>query len=226
MKDKIILPRKDSEGNHYISFSQMSLFKDVKSFSLGILGKHEYIISYFLGVRFPSAGWSEFGSSVEDYICLREKAEEFTDAEKAILETVDVLGVFQQEVKLKLINGVYLLGYIDDRTKCWTMISDFKTCSKASSAKYYKPEYYQLDIYAAFVKQEKGFIPKARVAMIERKGNCFGMIDRRDLLSVGKEVWYHEREVTQERIDYIVGEVIKVVHEISFLYKIFLRVNV
>ena len=225
MKNDLILPRKDLEDNHYISYSQISLFKDTKSFSLGILGKHEYIISYFLGVRFPSAGWSEFGTAVEAYICDREFAEEFTDAEKAVLETVDVLGVFQQEVKLKLTEGVYLLGYIDDRKEDWTMISDFKTCSKASSQKYYKPEYYQLDFYGAFVLQEKGFIPLARVAMIERKGNCFGMVDRRDLLSVGNEVWYHMREVTQERIDYIVEDAVKVVHEISDLYKVFLKVN-
>lgn len=222
----MILPRRDENGDYYISYSQISLFKDTKSFSLGILGKYEYIISYFLGVKFPSAGWSEFGSSVEDYICLREKAEEFTDAEKAVLETVDVLGVFQEEVKLKLIDGVYLLGYIDDRTEDWTMISDFKTCSKASSAKYYKPEYYQLDFYGAFVLQEKGFIPLARVAMIERKGNCFGMVDARDKLSVGNEVWYHMRDVTKERIDYIVKDAVNVVHEISELYKIFLKVNV
>lgn len=226
MTSEIILPRKDEQGLQYISYSQYNSYKDEKSFSLGILGQHEYIIGYFLGVRFPDQGWGTFGGDAEDYICTREKADTFDDREKAVMNTIEPLGIFQHEVKLRLIDGVYLLGYIDDMKPDWKKIRDYKTCSKASSQKYYKPEYYQIDIYSAYVKQEKGFIPEAEVCMIERKGNCFGMVDRRDLLSVGNEVWYHLREVTQERIDYITGDIIRVVHEISDLYKVFLKVNV
>ncbi len=61
--------------------------------------------------------------------------------------------------------------------------------------------------------------------MIERKGNCFGMTERRDLLSVGNEIWYTDRDINKERVDHIIEDVRDVVVEISELYKVFLKSN-
>lgn len=246
---EIILPRKDGDGNYYISYSQYNSFKSAKSFNLGISGKHEYIRSYFLNETFPDQGWAEFGQDVEDYICYgkltkaklkkldkeREKSNQklvsevisgFNEDEKETLSKVKPLGNFQVEINLKILPNVFIKGFIDDATEDLIHIRDYKTCSKNSSKKYYGDDYYQLDIYSAWVEQETGKLPaKAEVCMIERKGNCFGMTERRDLLSVGNEIWYTDRDINKERVDHIIEDVRDVVVEISELYKVFLKSN-
>jgi len=220
----MILPRQDEDGNYYISYSQYNSFKDDKSFNLGIKGSHEYILQYFMGKDWPDQGWAQFGTEVEDYICERKWADRFKDEEKAVLNKIEPLGTFQQEIKLDLMPGVYLKGFIDDANAGFKKIRDYKTASKKSGEKYAKPEYTQLDIYSAWVKQVFGYLPDdVEVCIIERKGNCFGMVERRDLLSVGKEVWYVKREVTQERIDYVLEDIRRVVGQISDLYKVYLK---
>lgn len=246
---EIILPRKDDQGRMYISYSQYNSYKSMKSFNLSILGKHEYMRSYFLGERFPDQGWAEFGQDVEDYICYnglpekeikkmdqgREESNEkliseifscFTEAEKETLNKVEPLGNFQVEVDLEIMPGVFLKGYIDDATDDLTHIRDYKTGSLNSCKKYYTPEYYQLDLYSAYVRDKIGKLPDvAEVCMIERAGNCFGMVERRDLLTVKNEIWYHEREISDDRIDFVLHDVRRVIKEISDLYKVFLKVN-
>jgi hypothetical protein len=150
----------------------------------------------------------------------------FNEDEKETLSKVKPLGNFQVEINLKILPNVFIKGFIDDATKDLTHIRDYKTCSKNSSKKYYGDDYYQLDIYSAWVEQEIGKLPdKAEVCMIERKGNCFGMTERRDLLSVGNEIWYTDRDINKERVDHIIEDVRDVVVEISELYKVFLKSN-
>lgn len=67
----INLPKKTDQGIPYISHSQYKLWKEAKSFNLGINGKIEYFASYFLGYKFPDKGWGEFGNDVETYITER-----------------------------------------------------------------------------------------------------------------------------------------------------------
>jgi hypothetical protein len=246
---EIILPRKGEDGDYYISYSQYNSFKSAKSFNLGIDGKHEYIRSYFLNETHPDQGWAEFGQDVEDYICYgsltkaklkkmdkeREANKEklisevisgFSDDEKETLHKVKPLGNFQVEINLQILPNVFIKGFIDDANEDLTHIRDYKTCSKNSSKKYYGDEYYQLDIYSAWVEQETGKLPdRAEVCMIERKGNCFGMTERRDLLSVGNEIWYTDRDINKERVDFIIDDIRDVVFEISELYKVFLKTN-
>ncbi|MEX0595850.1 MAG: hypothetical protein WD512_05050, partial [Candidatus Paceibacterota bacterium] len=224
-------------------------FKSMKSFNLSILGKHEYMRSYFLNERHPDQGWAEFGQDTEDYICYRglsqkevEKMDQereasgeklvseifssFSDTEKETLNKIEPLGNFQVQVDLEIMPGVYLLGYIDDATKDLTYIRDYKTGSKNSCKKYYENDYYQLDLYSAYVRDVTGKLPDiAEVCMIERSGNCFGMVERRDLLEVKNEIWYHERKISDDRIDFVLHDLRRVVKEISDLYKVFLKVN-
>lgn len=222
----IELPRQDAEGNYYISYSQYSTWKELKSFNLGILGKQEYILSYFMGVKWPDQGWAQFGSDVEDYICTKDKAEAFTESEKETLAKIKPIGVFQKEIKLWILPNVYVYGFIDDCNDVMSWLRDYKTASNNSRQRYYKDDYTQLDIYAMFAYQETGKIPeKLEVCIIERKGNCFGMVERRDLLSVGKEIWYHERETSPERLAKIKGNLIAAILEISNAYKLFKKLN-
>lgn len=246
----IVLPRTDKDGNYYVSYSQLSSFTSDSGFNTRLPGHLEYFQSYFLKQRWPDQGWALFGSQVEDYICYRNAPEDviakmdkelseqgnstisealasFTDEEKKVLDTIEPLGTFQKEIRIWLFENVYLLGYIDDCTEDLSWLRDYKTCSLASSKQYYTDTYKQLDIYSLYAKQETGKIPeKLEVVMIERKGNCFGMTEARDVLSVGKKVWYHERTTTEEKLFQLEGWMKKRVLEISDYYKLFLDLNV
>lgn len=221
----IILPRFDGQ-NYYISYSQFSSWKEANSFNLGVSGKQEYMLSYFLGHDFPDQGWGLFGQEVEDYICHKKHADKFTDKEKFTLDKIKPLGLFQKEVKIWILPNVYLKGFIDDGLEDLSWIRDYKTGSNNSRQRYYKDDYVQLDLYSLYVLQETGKLPeKLEVCIIERKGNCFGMVNRRDLLSVGTEIWYHYRETSIERLERIKAELTAVIYEISNAYKLFLKVN-
>ena len=246
--EEIILPRQDENGEYYISYSQADSYGSDSGFNTGLPGAFEYIQSYFLKIRYPDQGWGLFGGQVEDYIChgnkspeeiakldaeliaqgqptITEAIDSLTERERDILDTIEPLGNFQVTVKLYLFPGVYLLGYIDDATEDLSKIRDYKTASKSSKARYYKPEYKQLDLYALWVRSVTGMVPEMELKIIERKGNCFGMVERRDLLSVGTEIWTHPRETTEERLFMLEAQLKKTVIEISDLYKVFLKVN-
>jgi len=225
MRTKLILPRKDKDGNYYISYSQLSSYNDAKGFNLGTKGSVEYMAKYFFGEDFPDAGWAQFGKDVEDYITERKAGETFKDEEKRVLEKISPLGVFQKEIKLWLFPNIYVLGYIDDALPDFSKIRDYKTASANSKEKYYKENYYQLDIYAAAIEQDLGIIPELEVCIIQRKGNVMGKKNARKDLSVGEMVWYHQRVSSRERIDFIKQEMIKKIYEISNSYKLFLMLN-
>lgn len=248
-EENIILPRKDENGEYYISYSQYTSYKDKAGFNTGLLGMYEYIQGYFLGQSWPDQGWALFGTQVEDYICYRDLPEKerlkmdaelsaqglstiteainsLTEEEKETLNKIEPLGNFQIKVKYYLFPGVYLLGFIDDGTDDLSVIRDYKTASNNSRKRYYTDDYKQLDLYSLWVRQETGKLPETmEVKIIERKGNCFGMVERRDLLSVGGEIWTHERETTEERLFMLEADLKKTVLEISSLYKTFLNVN-
>jgi hypothetical protein len=250
MSDEIVLPRKDKDGNYYISYSQISSFLSDKGFNTGLPGSLEYIQRYFLGKDWPDAGWALFGAQVEDYICYRdysiEKIREidkelgrvgeetienaiksFSYSEQDILNEIEPLGTYQRTVKLWIYDNVYVYGFIDDCTDDYSIMRDYKTGSKTSVKQYSTDKYKQLDIYSLFALQETGKIPeKLEVCAIERKGNCFGMTNRRDLLSVGKEVWWIERSTSKEKLEVLKLHIEDTIKKISDLYKIFLKTNV
>jgi len=118
----IELPRKDEDGNYYISYSQYSTWKELKSFNLGVLGKQEYILGYFLGVKWPDQGWAEFGSDVEDYICTKDKKEKFNKEELLTLDKIEPIGVFQKEIRLWILPNVYVYGFIDNSMKASSFV--------------------------------------------------------------------------------------------------------
>ena len=224
MSKEIVLPRQDEEGNYYISYSQINLWQDLKSFNLGVLGKYEYILSYFFGEDWPDVGWALHGTLCENYITERKDGEYFTDEEKKVLESIETLGEFQHEIKINF-DGFYVKGFIDDMTPDMKHIRDYKTCSLNSSKKYYKPEYKQLHLYSLYVLQETGKVPeKCEVVMIEREGNAFRTPGKENL-KVGKNVWRHEIEVKEEDLEELQVDMLKTVQEISDCYKVFLKLN-
>lgn len=223
-KHDIQLPRRDENGEYYISYSQFTTWRDDVSFNMGVKGSIEYMAAYFMGESWPDQGWAQFGSEVEDYICHRKFADKFDAQERAFLDAVPPLGNFQIEIKHYILPGVYIKGFIDDALPDMTRIRDYKTLS-ASNKKYEKDSYVQLDIYAGAVQKLTGKIPEIEVCGIPRTGNCFGLVERRDLLKVGGPHKIIPRVTSQERIDSVMAELITAVFQISEAYKFFLKMN-
>lgn len=219
----INLPKKDKEGVPFLSYSQVDLWHTKKGFDTGLPGKQEYIRKYFLGEKFPSGSFAQFGSDVEDYICSRKGAEKFTEAELDVLQQIKPLGVFQKEFKLDFGN-FYLKGFIDDATEDFSTIADYKTASESSVKKYHKPEYEQLDVYALAIEQLTGKLPKNMyVCAISRLGN--GFKGGRDVLKVGEHVWFIEKEINKERLETLKNKIITTANEISEYYTVFQKLN-
>lgn len=213
------LPR-SLEGKPYISYSQYTNWRSKKSFNMGIEGRYEYMLNYMFDHTWADMGWAEFGNQVEDYICERRGAENFEEGELQLMDSITPLGVFQKQFLLEF-DEFYLLGFIDDATEDFKHIRDYKTCSKNSSKKYYGDEYYQLDIYAMWVKQEFGYLPDTlEVCMIERTGNPFKG-GGRSVLKVGENVWYHRRETTPERQQALKNDITKAAHEIAEFWTVY-----
>lgn len=219
------LPQRNKEtGRPYISYTQYSSWKAIKSFNLKIPGNQEYILKYFLGCNWKDQGWAQFGKEVEAYI--RDKktfSSSFTVKEKAVLDQIYFKG---EEKKFVLNLGDFdLYGIIDDALDDDSYYCDCKTGSKSSLERYYKPEYNQLDIYALYALQKTGKIPLLEVLAIERAGNCmFGK--GRKALTVGKNHFYIPRTTTIERLNEIKADIISVANEISEHYKLFKLVNI
>lgn len=217
------LPRKNKDGKPYISYSQIKAWKSEKSFNLDIKGRIEYMIEYFHGHQFSDKGWSEFGNDVESYIVKRECSNKFNSSERAVLNKIVKLDL--QAVSMEIDFGDFvLLMIIDDASKDFSKIRDYKTGSKSSLAQYKTPEYKQLDVYALGVYETYGFIPECEVLAIERKGNCMFNGSRKNL-SVGDDFWIIQRKVSFEDIQAIKSEIIATAKEISSYYSTYLKLN-
>lgn len=220
----MLLPRSDEHGP-YISYSQIKLWNELKGYNTGLSGKKEFIRSYFLGEQYPDkGGYGQFGTEVEAYITDRKEADKFTDAERAVLEQVVPLGVFQREFKCPFEEGFYVKGFIDDCSEDLTRIRDYKTASLNSSKKYYEDDYFQLDVYALAIDKEIGKIPTdLEVTCIERTGN--GFRGGRGVLNVGSTIWHIPRKTSVERLKTLSNTIISTAVEISEYYQIFLELN-
>jgi hypothetical protein len=157
------LPKKDKNGNSYLSYSQISLFKR---------DKDEYYQNYIIGKKFEGNEYTDFGSKVGEAL---EKNDftSFSEQESNILKQVTRLDEFERRVILKY-EGFYIVGYVDTNKKDLTRIIDYKTGGLKKEWQYVKPEYTQLHIYALSIRQETGITPtKASVEFIRRTGNAY-----------------------------------------------------
>jgi len=219
------LPRKDKDGNSYLSYSAIKAWTEPKGFSTGLLGRTEYIMGYFFNDTFgDDLGFAEFGSDVESYITERKCANKFDAKEKATLEQIQPLGVFQHKFKLQF-DGFYLLGYIDDAKPDFSHIRDYKSCSRKSGKKYEEDDYFQLDLYALACKQEFGKLPKRlEVCCIGRSGNPFRG-GGRGILKVEDDIWYIERKTDAKRLKALEQTIIKTANEIAQYWEVFNKLN-
>jgi hypothetical protein len=228
-------------GLPYISWSQIETFNDKVGFNTGLLGEFEYIINRFSKEEFREMGWGVFGSELEAYITLRNqkdlsKVEEkvqkefqdalinFTDREKAILDTIEPLGVFQDEICyfVKELN-IIVLGYIDDRTKedkegNIKLLRDYKSKSESSKKDLHLDKKYQIELYILGLRQRGLNVLNAEYCIVERLGGYQCMQGGgRESLSVGDRIWYEPYSWTEDRLEQTHNMVVDTAKRISSL---------
>ena len=157
---QLLLPRKDDQGNSYISYSQLSTFKK----DIG-----DYYNQYVLGKRFEGNVYTEFGSKVGEALEHNDFSK-FEPQEQDVLRQVIRLDEFEREVRLHY-DGFYVLGFIDTNKADLSHIIDYKTGSEGKEAQYQQDGYTQLCLYALALRQETGVTPsQAHVNFIQRNG--------------------------------------------------------
>lgn len=216
-KDWIGLPR--------TSWSQVETFKSRKSFNLGKAGWIEWTRSKLLQEEYPDAGWGLFGNQVQEYIQERKHKSKFNKEEKKVLDTIKPLDIFEKPMVIN-INGVVVVGYIDDLSADWKEMVDYKTKSESSKKDLFTGEKHQGELYSLFVKQEKGFLPKFRYVIIERIGGaeCYRG-GGRECLTVGKRVWYEDYPISESRLEETTTLITEVTEKMSDIYKVFKKLN-
>ena len=217
---KLILPRVDENGDYYISYSQLDTWKR---------SKREYIRRYFFGEKFEGNAYTDFGTKIGEALENNDFSE-FSADEQEFLKKIPRYGEYEREVRLEM-KGFYVKGFIDTSSpptagegspNSWVeRIADYKTGDiTKKTAEYESDDYTQVDIYAAAIRQEFGFLPNTTgVYLIHRTGNAF----KGGELKLGNKCKWIPKNTTDERADQVLEEVQKLAEDISEYYQVFLK---
>ena len=229
-------------GKHYISWSSCESFNYKKGFNTGFLGEYEYILNKFCNVKFPDLGWGTYGSEAEAYITLRnlkdlskidskvqsefkDALRNFTDGEKAILNKITPLGVYQTEICYYIKElDIIVLGYIDDHSPVIDgkieMLRDYKTKSEASKKDLHDAKKHQIELYILGLRQQGYEVQKAEYCIIERLGGRECMMGGgRASLSVGSRIWYEPYSWDEVRLKVTHQMIVDTATRVSSLYE-------
>ena len=200
------LPKKDKNGNGYLSYSQLSLFKRDKT---------AYFEQYIIGKPFEGNEYTEFGSNVGKAL-ETNNFEKFTKNEAGILQKVTRLDEFERRTMLKF-DEFYVVGYIDTNTKCLDEIIDYKTGGLRKEKQYSDNDYTQLHLYALSLRQETGVTPtKASVEFIRRGGNAYR---GEKLVVANEEPIKINIDISYDRLKDVYYDTIRTAKEIDQFYK-------
>lgn len=217
-------------GKNCISWSQIETFNSKSGFNTGLLGKFEYMRKYFFGEKYPDMGWGTFGNQVEDYITEKKGEENFTKDELKVLDKIEPLGVFQEEILIYFEDlDFVLLGYLDDSTppkdKKVEILRDYKTKSENSKKDLHKASKYQIEVYILGLRKKGLEVEKAEYCIIERLGGYQCMQGGgREALKVGEKIWYEPYEWTEKRLGETEKMIKQTAKKISDLYKTYLKI--
>jgi hypothetical protein len=212
-------------GKSYVSWSTCESFNDKSGFNTGLLGEFEWMLNKLSGVDFGDMGWGQFGSETEAYITLRNLSKKalskiekkvqkelqdalinFTDREKAVLDTIKPLGVFQTEICYYVEElDIIVLGYIDDHSPVVDgrikTLRDYKTKSESSKKDLHADKKHQIELYILGLRQQGYEVDSAEYCIIERFGGRECMNGGgRESLSIGERVWYEPYTWTEDRL--------------------------
>ena len=211
MRTKIILPRTNSEGEQYISFSQVAKW---------IHNRGDYYKSYFFGEKFVSNPYMDYGKRVGEALELGNYSS-FSESDREVLERVPRLDKFETEVRYNF-KEFHLLGYIDTHDKDFKTLIDYKTGGKDKIEVYKMEDYIQLHLYALAVKQMTGKLPEEiKVVHLERIGNPFKNIPFR----LGNTITEIPLELSHERLQRASKIVREAAIDISNHYKAYNRLK-
>lgn len=210
MDTKLILPRKDKDGNPYISYSQLNTWAE---------SKRNYIRQYFFGIPFKGNAYIDFGNKVGEAL-EHNNFSGFTAKEAKFLKTIPRYDEFEKSIHLNM-DGFYVRGYVDSISEDGVRLSDYKT-GKITEDKYDSNKYKQLQVYSAAIEQEMGVIPSdVKVILIGRVGNPF----KGEKLKLDLKYREIVKEVSMESIIEVKKYVQETAEEISRLYVTFLRMK-
>ena len=144
----------------------------------------------------------------------KKKKKEFQDAlknfsekEKTVLNTIEPLGIFQDEICYYVEElDIIVLGYIDDRTQEDSygnidLLRDYKSKSESSKKDLHLDKKYQIELYILGLRQRGLNVLGAEYCIIERFGGRECMNGGgRESLSVGDRIWYEPYSWTEERL--------------------------
>ena len=199
------LPKKDRYGNSYVSYSQLSTFRN---------NINDYHKKYILNEPFKGNEYTDFGSKVGEAL-EKNNFTLFDEKERETLKKVTRLDEFERKCVLKY-DGFYLLGFIDTNSFDLKEIIDYKTGGKKKEFQYLKDDYHQLHLYALALRQETGVTPtKASVEFIRRVGNIY----RGQQLMVGDEVISIDVDFNHNILNEVYSDIYRTAIEISDFYK-------
>jgi hypothetical protein len=205
---KIILPKKNDDGEQYLSYSQIYSWK---------LGKSKYFNMYFYGNKGKSNPYMEFGKTVGEALEVGDFSS-FSLEEQEFLETIPRLDEFERQVRLDL-EDFFVMGFVDSNTSNLKKIIDYKSGSEDKKEFYESDDYNQLEIYAAAIYQKYKILPEeAEVILYERVGT-YGRF------KVGSKYWTIKREITKEKLKKTEEDIKEIAVDISRHYQAFLFLN-
>ncbi len=197
----IYLPRVDENGEQYVSYSQIKLFKEDKT---------KYYKRYILGEKFEGNVWTDFGNKVGNALetC---NFSEFNLFEQNCLTKVPRLGNFEYETRIQY-DEFYVKCFID--TTDFRTVIDYKTGGAGKDLQYSDPSYTQLAYYALALGQE-GYEPQeAKVIFIPRSGNPY----KRQMLCVEGEHKEIEVDISHHTLTDVHDDILENAKKISDFY--------
>lgn len=229
------LPRKDKDGNQYISYSQITSY-------LSDTYKNQYVLGYLFNIKDEGNEFSRFGGQVGVYLETsgQERGDMLDDSDVLILdELISKMEPldgkeFEKEIKIQR-EGYYILGYIDlyykteENKKTLSNVVDFKTLSLAKKEAFYlnndpndKEAYLQTILYAKALELEGDEIGNCSVTGLDR---TFAGTFQEPILHLSGVVKRIPTPYNSKNADIFLKKVDKVVEEISDLNTAFEKLN-
>lgn len=204
-------------GKPYISYSSVTSWEEYRE---------DFIKQKFAGIEVPGNVYSDFGSYLGEAVENGEFGENphgFTgqDNFKPFLDDRPENGEYEKMILIDM--GEYvILGFIDIfslNDEGAAIVVDLKSGGKNKEEQYMDPKYVQVILYAKAIEDSGTPVAVTGVWFVRRENSHF-----KPPLHISDEQFFIELEFTEERKQYAIDKVDRVVKEISACYKTFKKV--
>lgn len=204
-------------GKPYISYSSVNSWEDYRE---------DFIKQKFAGIEVPGSIYTEFGSylgSAVEHGEFGENPHGFTGQEnfQPFLDDRPENGEYEKMILIDM--GEYvILGFIDIfslNEDNEAIVVDLKTGGKKKEEQYMAPEYVQVILYAKAIEDSGIPVATTGVWFVRRENSHYN-----PPLHISKDQFFIDLPFTEERKQYAIDKVDRVVKEISSCYKTFKKV--